>query len=119
MRYQKVKRHWKTILRAQTTLNEGIVRKLEELKLEGNETLCSRVVHKARIQVFHPDVIEPGRVVDVLFEKRSDGMKRISFIPDDLVGLEMDLKHVLNHILDFMEACKGAKEEVINQVFND
>ncbi len=119
MRFERVERFWKTLLRARTTLNEEAVRVLEEQNFRGNERHVLARVNRQTLQVFGPNKLVPGAEVDVLFEVRNDGSRRISFLTWELCGIEMSLKHVVKHILSFVGACDSARRDIMERVFKD
>ena len=117
MKYTPQLYQWTALLRAKVVLTEKFIEKLEGFDFHGNERRVFCRINGVDFQVFGPEKVVPGKEVDILFEKRNDGRRRISILTDEPRGMEMELKTATEQILRFVGACEDEFSRYVTEIF--
>ena len=120
MRYEEQIYSWTTLLTANVDVTENLVKILEKrFNPKGSPKIAQGYNQEAepiRLSVWYPDKLVAGIKSDVRVEKRNDGMKRITFYPEENDGLSMDVEDIVKQVAKWVGACESETQEILNEL---
>lgn len=112
---------WKDLLRAIIVCSDKFISKLESLNFTGTEKYSWAKVGRIKIIIHGIEDIVAGCKANIVFQKRNDGIKQIKIFSqtdsENFCGIEMEERTVAEQSLSFLEACDGAKQEVLEEIY--